>query len=214
MSSSSSGVDAFSFEQLAAPAPTIGAAAAALGDEAAMALRAALEAETAAAAEAARSEARERGHAEGIEAARRELEPALRALGAALEEMTRERERSVEALEREAVELALQIAEKVLAGALAVQPERVVAVVQGTLRRIVERERVTVLVNPDDLELVRGAAGSLTGALGGIERLEIQGERRVARGGALLRTADGEIDARVAQQLERVRELVEAELHG
>ena len=58
------------------------------------------------------------------------------------------------ALEAQAVDLALCIAEKVVGGALAVEPERVLEAVRGALRALVERERVTVLVHPDDLELV------------------------------------------------------------
>lgn len=214
MSLSSDAVDAFPFEQLAPPAPSVERAGATLDDETIANLRVALQAESAQAAEALRAEAREQGRREGLEAARLELEPATQALAAALTEVAEERLRSADALERQAVGLALQIAEKVLCGTLAVQPERVVEVVRGSLRRVVERERLTLLVNPDDVDLVRSATDSLTGALGGIERLEIQGERRVPRGGCVLRTADGEIDARIEEQLDRAREVMEAELRA
>ena len=40
----------------------------------------------------------------------------------------------------------------------------------------------------------------------------MQAERRVARGGAIVRTPDGEVDARVETKLERAREVVEAAL--
>ncbi len=205
-------MDAFAFEQLAPAAPSVERAGASLDDETIATLRAALQAETAGSAELLRTEAREQGRREGLEAARLELQPAAQALAAALDEVAEERRRSTDVLEREAVELALQLAEKVICGALEVQPERVLDVVRGALRRVVDRERVTVLVNPGDLELVRDAAGSLTGALGGMERLEIQEERRVPRGGCVLRPADGEIDARIGEQLSRARELMEAEL--
>lgn len=211
MSSSSDLADPFAFEHLDPPAPSVERASTNLDDETIAALRRAVEAEAAQAAEAARAEAREQGLAEGMESARRELEPAARALASTLAEVAAERARSADLLEREAVALALQIAEKVLCGVLEVEPERVIEVVQGTLRRVVERDAVTVLVNPDDLELVRAAAESLSGTLG-IVRLEIHGERRVARGGAMVRTSEGEIDARVPEQLERAREMIEAEL--
>ena len=79
------------------------------------------------------------------------------------------------------------LAEKIVGAAVAVDPELVVEAVRGALRGLVERERVTVLVHPDDLELVRGAMGGLVATLGGIEHSEVQAERRVAprrRGGA------------------------------
>ena len=110
------------------------------------------------------------------------------------------------------MELGLQIAEKALAAALEVQPERVVDVVRGALRCVIDRERVTVLVNPADLDLVRGAVDELVLTLGGIEHIEVQEERRVGRGGAVVRSSAGEIDGRLETKLERAREVLEAEL--
>ena len=101
------------------------------------------------------------------------------------------------------------LAAKVLAGALEVEPERVVESVRGALRGIVERERVTVLVHTADLELVREAMDELRATLGGIEHCEVQAERRVARGGAIVRTQDGDVDARVETKLQRAREVVQ-----
>ena len=87
-----------------------------------------------------------------------------------------------------------------------------VEAVRGALRGLVERERVTVLVHPDDLDLVRGAMGDLISALGGIEHCEVQAERRVARGGAVVRTPEGDVDARLDTKLQRAREVVETAL--
>ena len=92
------------------------------------------------------------------------------------------------------------------------QPELVVEAVRGALRGIVERERVTVLVHPEDLELVRDAMDGVRASLGGIEHCEVQAERRVSRGGAIVRTPDGDVDARVETKLQRAREVVEAAL--
>src|SRR5207247_5411982 len=140
------------------------------------------------------------------------LDGAFAALGEALAQAREMRARTADDVERHAVELALQIAEKALAGTLAVQPERVVDVVRGGLRCLVERERVVILVNPEDLETVREAAGDLVRSLGGIEHCAVQEERRVERGGAVVRSAAGEIDASSSTKLERVREVLEAEL--
>jgi flagellar assembly protein FliH len=95
-----------------------------------------------------------------------------------------------------------------------VQPERVVDVVRGALRRLGERSRVTVLVHPADLDAVREATGGLVATLGGIETCDVQAERRVTRGGAVVRTEEGEVDATLETKLLRAREVVEAELAG
>jgi flagellar assembly protein FliH len=60
-------------------------------------------------------------------------------------------------------------------------------------------------VHPDDLEILREATADLKGSLGGIGELDVQAERRVARGGAIVRTSTGEVDARLDTQLERAR---------
>ena len=69
-----------------------------------------------------------------------------------------------------------------------------------------------MLVNPDDLELVRETAGTLLAELGGMEHLEIQSDRRVPRGGTVVRTAEGEVDATIETKLARAREVLEREL--
>jgi flagellar biosynthesis/type III secretory pathway protein FliH len=157
---------------------------------------------------AAVAEGRTAGRAEALEA----LAPALTALEEAAAAVRADAAELAARLEREAVELGLAVAEQVLAGVLAVEPERVVEAVRGALRGIDDRSRITVLVNPDDLELVRDAAEELRASLGGIEHLEVQAERRVGRGGAIVRHPEGDLDAQVATKLERARELVEAAL--
>jgi flagellar assembly protein FliH len=52
----------------------------------------------------------------------------------------------------------------------------------------------------------------VTATLGGIEHCEVQAERRVARGGAVVRTPDGDVDARLDVKLQRAREVVDAAL--
>ncbi|HEY6780289.1 MAG TPA: FliH/SctL family protein [Thermoleophilaceae bacterium] len=160
----------------------------------------------------ARNEGFEAGYAAGVEAARADIGVAASALATGLEEARQRLQADADLLEWQAVELALQLGDKVLTAALDVQPELVLEVIKGSLRRLVERDQVTVLVNPDDLDLVRGALDDVSASLGGIERLEAQGERRVGRGGAILRTPVGEIDARMETQLERAREVIVREL--
>lgn len=162
--------------------------------------------------EQARAEGFAAGQAAALAAAQPGLEAALSALQAAVAGVQEIRDETAAQVERDAIELALQLSEKIVAGALAVESERVVDVVRGALRRLAERRRVTILVNPDDLDAVRGATDSFVTGLGGIEHCEVQAERRIAPGGALVRTEEGQIDATVATQLMRARELVELEL--
>ena len=167
-------------------------------------------------ARAEAAEIRERAYAEGyaagLEEARDRTTPAVDALAAAARELAQLRAAAADAAEAAAVELALRIAEQALGAALAVEPERVLEVVRGALRRLLERERLLVLVNPEDLDMVRAGIGALVAELGGIEHVEVQAERRVLRGGAVVRTAEGDVDANLSTKLQRAREVLEREL--
>jgi flagellar assembly protein FliH len=200
----------FSFEALEAPVELVAPGTPAARSEADAVMSALARAE--AQAEELRAAAREEGVREGREEALAALAPGLEALSQAAEAVQADQYARADRLERHAVDLALFLAEKVLGGALAVEPERVLEAVRGALRGIVERERVTVLVHPEDLELVRDAMDGMRASLGGIEHCEVQAERRVSRGGAVVRTPDGDVDARVETKLQRAREVVEAAL--
>jgi flagellar assembly protein FliH len=175
-------------------------------------------ADAAAEAERIRALARAEGHSEGLAQGHAdglaEASSAALALTEALAEAQALRERLAEETERDAVDLALALAAKVLAGTLAVQPERVLDVVRGALRRVVDRRRLTVLLDPADLQAAQAALAEVATQVGGIEHYELQADRRVGRGGAIVRTAESEVDATVATQLERAREVVEAAFGG
>jgi flagellar assembly protein FliH len=168
----------------------------------------------AAEAEAARAAGHEAGFQAGLLEAHAQLAAGVAALQAAAQSVAAERERVSAAVEAAAVQLALRIAEQALGAQVAARPETVVEAVRGALRRLVERDRVTILVHPDDLELVRTASESLVAELGGMEHCDVQAERRVSRGGAIVRTVEGEVDATLQTKLARAREALEDELRS
>jgi flagellar assembly protein FliH len=154
------------------------------------------------------------GRAAGLAAARADAQPALAALAASAQAIAELRGTVTAELEADAVEMALRLTEQILAGVLPVQPERVIDVARNALRHLVERRRVTLVVHPDDLELVSECVEQLQSELGGIEHLGVQADRRVARGGVIARTDTGDIDAGIDTQLGRARELVADALTG
>jgi flagellar assembly protein FliH len=213
LSSVATAADAFSFDQLPPEPP--GARGAGTAKDA-QAVAEEVLAQAQAQAEDLRHEARQQGYQEGyaagMAAAQEELAPAAQALATVHSEIQARRDELVDVVEERAVDLAIQIAEKVVSGTIEVQPERVVDVVRGALRCLVDRERVTVQVNTLDLELVRDSVASLSGTLGGIGHFEVQEERRVTRGGAIVVSSGGEVDSQLETKLQRAREALEAEL--
>jgi flagellar assembly protein FliH len=156
-------------------------------------------------------QARIDGHAEGLAAglaqAHAEAAGAMEALAAAEAQVRASLTEFTAEAERAAVSLAMEIARKVVAAELETRPELVLEVVSSALRRATERDRLVVEVSPQDFPLIRDAADDLAGRLGGIQRLEVVAERRVERGGCIVRTPEGEIDGRISEQMERLAEV-------
>lgn len=146
------------------------------------------------------------GYEEGLAAGRAEVSAAARALASAAARLDEASAAAAEDAEPVAVGLALQIAEKVLGGELEARPELVLDVVRGALRRLTEPLPATLLVHPEDAELVRASIADLSVEHGG--ELTIREERRVDRGGCVVRTRAGEIDAQIQVQLERAAKVV------
>jgi flagellar assembly protein FliH len=169
-------------------------------------------------AERIREQAREEGYAEGRSAGRAqgaaEVSSAARALEHALRGIDTLRAEVAEAVERDAIELAVELAEKILATTLEVRPELIIEVVRGALHRLGDRRRVIVTVNPENLETVRRAIGELPAQGNGIEHCEVVSDELVGVGGAVVRSLEGEVDAGVQTQLERAREAIESSLEA
>ena len=160
-------------------------------------------AEARAEASALREAARAEGFAAGRDEALAAVAPALDALEAAVGAVHAERLDAAVRLESHAVDLALLLAEKVIAAAVS---RRSFARGRGGARCAAQPRRAGAghrAVHPDDLEIVRSAMVELRGSLGGIEHCEVQAERRVSRGGAIVRTPDGDVDAADRDQARR-----------
>ena len=200
----SEAVVSYDFEQLEPSAPR-------LRDAAARELAAA-RAESEQIRARAREEGFAEGRAEGVEQGRAEAASAAAALNEAISGVGEVRDGAAESVERDAIALALALAGKIVAATLQIRPELVVEVVQGALRRVAGQRTISIIVNPEDLETVRAALGDLQGQSAGVEQWDLQPDARVEAGGAVVRTAEGEVDVSIQTQLDRAAEVVLAEL--
>lgn len=153
------------------------------------------------------AEGRAAGHQEGAAEAARLAQAFAEAI-AGIEGLRGE---VVETIEHDALELGLRLAEKIVAGVAELRAELIAEALSGAMARIAERHRIAVLLNPADLELVKDAIIEQA-KMSGVEHCEVRSDERVAAGGAIVATEEGEIDASVATQLDRAREVVEASL--
>ena len=122
---------------------------------------------------------------------------------------TAARERRVpDEAERAAVELALKLAEKIVGAAIEAEPEAVLGVVAGALRRATVRDHLVLEVNPADFQLVHDRPTSWRRGSAACAGWTSSPSGASSRGGCVVRTEEGEIDARIEEQLERAGEVV------
>lgn len=161
-------------------------------------------------AESQRAAGYQVGFSEGIAQARieafAEVESAIAALRGAEAGLGHRIDELDEEAGPAAAALAIEIAARILRAEVSVRPERVLDVVRGAVRRAVDRERLVVRVNPEDLAICREAVPDLLVNTGGIGRLDFFDDQRVTRGSCILETNAGDVDATFESQLERIHE--------
>ena len=165
-------------------------------------------------ADAIAQEARKSGHEDGFDAGRtaadREMNDMLVTMRGLLEMARAERHKMMEEAEPELVRLALGIAERVLHQQVALDRGVVVEMAKTAIGRLIERDSVTVRVNPADLERMRQHRDELI-AIGDIRNLRVVEDQRVGRGGVVVDTDAGTIDARISTQLDEARKVLHIE---
>ncbi len=149
----------------------------------------------------------EQGIADGRAAAQAEMDDMLETMRGLVEMARVERHKIIESAEPEIVRLAVAVAERILSAHVAQDPAAVLDMVRSAITRLVNRETVTVRVNPADLETMRRHRENLM-SMNDIDNLRVIEDQRVDRGGVVMDTEAGTIDAKVSTQLREVRRLL------
>lgn len=140
------------------------------------------------------------GERAGLEAGAKRAEAMLRRLAQTLEELSGLRDAMVRQTERELVELSIAIARRVLHREVTVDPELTAALAHIALERLGGPMPATVRLHPDDYSSV--TAGQVAPFSG--RQVEILPDPGVARGGCVVESAFGVINASVDAQLDEI----------
>ena len=157
-----------------------------------------------------RETARAEGYAEGVAAGRAEIEANALRLRQLAESFSSTLDNLDFRLADMVLELALDVARQVVAGELSVRPERLLDVVNLALKQMAETSRESrLLLNPDDAALVRP---HLEGVLDK-SRLRIVEDARIVRGGCLIETSQGDLDATLPARWRQVVQVLGSNLN-
>jgi len=156
------------------------------------------------------TEAYDQGFRQGEEAARQalmaQLAPVLDTFRQAIAELDHVRAVVLRQAEEDIMALAFQLARKITRCEVLEQREVLAATLKRALEHVVEQDRIIVRVHPDDWHYateITQAPGYLQGAL---KTLTVQGDTSIGRGGCVIETSLGIIDARIEAQFDELEQ--------
>ena len=143
----------------------------------------------------------EEGRAAGIAAAEEAMSRSLQQLTALVNGIHENHASFFRSAERQVVDLALQIAGKVVEREVENMPDMAINVIRAALEEMDARTAVRVRVNPADEELLRRRWSQVVPSGIGADRIELQQDDRVQSGGAIIETTHGQVDAQLESKL-------------
>ncbi len=135
------------------------------------------------------------GQKDGLELGRQQYESVAKRLKRLLENLENEIEHHVLSLERPVFELVKAIAEKVIHREISQGPEVLIACIREALAHVVEQSRVKLHLNPEDIEYMEAVMQELSVEFSKLKDFDLVPDDNVSRGGCLLETDFGLIDA-------------------
>jgi flagellar assembly protein FliH len=162
--------------------------------------------------EEARREGLEKGKEEARELVQRSERERVNAETAGLRELLRraaqaldeKRSELIARAERDLVKLALAIAEKIVKREVARSPEIAPQNVRRAIELTAKRQEVRLLVHPSDLATVEAYLPDLRREFSDILAVALEGAESVARGGCVVSTREGSVDATLETQLREI----------
>ncbi len=148
---------------------------------------------------------------EAVETARDELQHVIGALRSGLAEFERQKRALLGLAEGGLIDLSLAIAERVCKIVVGRSSEAARANARALLEMVAHHDDVRICMHPDDCAPLEDVAGELVGAVGELQHVRIEPDEQVERGGCVLRWRGGTIDARIAEQLQRIAESIALE---
>jgi len=139
------------------------------------------------------------GERAGLEAGGKRAEAMLRRIGQTIEELSGLRQTLIHETEREMVQLALTLARRVVHREVTLDPELAAALAHVALERLGTNTPATIRLNPEDFTIV-----AQDSARWGGQTVTVVPDPSISRGGCLVETAFGSVDATIERQFDEL----------
>jgi flagellar assembly protein FliH len=146
-----------------------------------------------------------KGFKEGVDFQKKEVLPALDAIATMTKTIPLIRKDILEKTEEQIVKLAIAIAEKILNQEVATKKDVVLSVLKNALKNISETDCMKIRLNPHDFRYMMEVKKDFLQSIEGIRNVIFEEDSAIKRGGAIVETMFGEVDARLENQLKEIK---------
>jgi flagellar assembly protein FliH len=148
------------------------------------------------------------GREEGYKEGQAEVMRLIDRLGTIVATAVDIRDDIIKASEKQMTEIILMIARKVIKDEIVERREVVVNNIKEAIKRVKDRDRIDIRVNFADLDMTTAHKDELIKMMESLKKINIYEDSRVERGGCIIETDVGAIDARISTQLDSIEEAV------
>jgi flagellar assembly protein FliH len=150
----------------------------------------------------------EQGQAQGQMMAVKKIEPLMTTLSKAVDDLKRVRQQIIEKHQDQVMEILFLIAEKIIHRQIQLSPEIVLETVKEAARYLTETDEIRLRLHPSDFEYLRDIERLLSKHLSGNMEIHFVEDATLDRGGIVIDTEFGEIDASIRSQIEHMKEVL------
>lgn len=150
----------------------------------------------------------EAGREEGYKEGQAEVMRLIDRLGTIVSTAVDIREDIIGSSEKLMTEMILMIARKVIKDEIVERREVVINNIKDALKRVKDRDRVDIRVNFADLDMTTAHKDELIKMMESLKKVNIYEDSRVERGGCIIETDVGAVDARISTQLDTIEEAI------
>ena len=162
----------------------------------------------------AQKQGHDEGYAEGFkkgeDAAREEFKPSLKTIEGLISDLTGFRKNMYDKGEREMVEMVVALAKKVIHFEFSTRDDAVQEMIRLAVQSVLDRESMVIKINPADKGYAESFRPELHHLFGEIKNITFEAHSGVARGGCVVETNFGVIDAQIdklGEQMDRILNL-------
>jgi flagellar assembly protein FliH len=145
-----------------------------------------------------------KGFSDGTEFQKKEALPALTAVATMTKMIPLIKKEIIKKTEEQIIMLAIAIAEKIINQEVATSKEIILSVLKGALKNIAETDGMKIRLNPQDFHYMMEVKKDFLQSFDGLHNVVLEEDTSIKRGGAIVETMFGEVDARLESQIKEI----------